>query len=281
MKILNGKIIAEKILKNVKTEILKKCLKPKAAVISVAKNKATKIYLRKKLEAANKVDIDFQIFEFQNSSQDELITLIQKLNQDEKYCGILVQLPLPKNFDTKEILSFINSRKDIDGLAAAVKNQFSDHNFISPTAQSIIEILNYYVKNWQNNAITIIGKGILVGLPLIYLMKQQKVKKLISIDENSQNKLEKIKNADIIISATGIADLVSVDQIKQGAILIDCGSPLSEINQKNISQKAKMLTPVPGGIGPVSVAILMRNIIEARRLNSKFKSKKVKPQLKI
>jgi len=265
MKMLDGKIIAEKILQNVKKEIQKKNLKPKAGIVCVSINPAAKIYLQKKKEAAKKTGIDLQIFDLQNQSENEIISQIQKLNQDSKYCGILIQLPLPKKFDTLKILSFIDESKDIDGLAAAANNHFSKNNFISPTALSVIEILNYYLKNWQNNTIIIIGRGLLVGLPLLYLMRRDKVKKLISIDENSKNKSAKVQKADILISATGKAGLIKTDQIKKSAVLIDCGSPKPEINQKDINQKAKMITPVPGGIGPLSVAILMQNILKAAK----------------
>jgi methylenetetrahydrofolate dehydrogenase (NADP+)/methenyltetrahydrofolate cyclohydrolase len=276
MKLLDGKIIAEKILKNVKKDIQENNLKPKAAILSVSQNSATKIYLQKKKEAANYVGIDLQIFNLQDQLENEVISQIQKLNQDSKYCGILVQLPLPKHLNTNKILSLIDSHKDIDGLASAAMRNFADIEFISPTAQSVIEILNYYIQNWQKNTCIIIGKGLLVGLPLEYLMQQAKVTRLITVDEHSENILAKIQKADIIISATGITDLVAVDQIKMGAILIDCGSPKPEIRQDGIEQKAKMITPVPCGIGPVSVAILMRNILKASRLNSKVKMKKSK-----
>ena len=107
MKIIDGKIVAEKILKNVKNEIQKNNLKPKAAIFSVSQNLSTKIYLQKKKEAAKKVGIDLQIFDLQKKSENGIILQIQKLNQDSKYCGILVQLPLPKQLNTKKILSVI------------------------------------------------------------------------------------------------------------------------------------------------------------------------------
>jgi len=257
-KILSGKKVAEKILADLKSRLRRlksKGITPGLAVILVGDDPASIKYVQKKQKMAENLGIDFHLYEMLPTVKEyQLIKLIRDLNQSKAIQGILVQLPLPKNLSIQKILDSINPKKDIDGLG-------SKSFYCSATATGIIKILEFYRIPIKNKQTVILGKGILVGQPLAKIMSQ-KGAKVENLDIKTFN-VEKIRTADILVAATGQSDLIKAEMVKKGAVVIDCGAPNSEVDFNKVKKKAKAITPVPGGVGPVTVVNLFANLIQA------------------
>jgi len=259
--ILGGKEVAEKIYKNLEIKIggLKaRGVQPFLAVILVGEDPASLLYVRKKEEKAEELGIGFKLFQYPAmASQKDIINLIDNLNHDTKIHGIIVQLPLPEGLDTNRILSSIDEKKDIE--------------LISPAALAILEILAHYNIDLKNKKIVLVGHGKLVGQPLEKLLLARGVEPEIC-DSKTQDLSSKLLPADIIISAVGKPGLISADMISEKATIIDAGT--AESNGSSVGDidplvysKAQSYSPVPGGVGPVTVVILFKNLIEAAKEN--------------
>ena len=244
--ILDGKKISEKILKKLKAEIKRKRLKLKLSIVLVGGDSSSKIFIRQKQKACEKVGIDFELFKFSSKiSNSELKKEIKKIVQKSDINGIVVQLPLPKNLHTEEILNLIPKEKDAE--------------IVSPVVCAIERILKNYKISLKNKKIVLIGKGRLVGQPVANWLKKRNLKffSLRKIPRRGTN-INKIKNADIIISGVGKPNLIKGEMVKKGVIVIDVGA---DVDFKSVSKKASYITPVPGGVGPVTVACLLQNLI--------------------
>jgi len=236
MKILDGKKISEKILNNLKKEIEKKRLKLKLSIVLVGEDSNSKIFIRQKKKACEKVGIDFELFKFSSKiSNSELKKEIKKIIQNLDVKNIVVQLPLPKGLNTEEILNLIPKEKNAE--------------IISPVVCAVDRILKEYKISLKNKNIVLIGKGRLVGQPVADWIRKQKME---------FSNIDKIKNADIVISGAGKPNLIKGKMIKKGVIVIDIGK---DVDFKTVSKKASYITPVPGGVGPVTVACLLQNLI--------------------
>lgn len=264
MKLLKGEKIANKILTNVERDIRKLKIRPSLEVILVGNNKASKIYIALKKKAAKKVGIVFRAHKFfQNSTEKEIIQKIRELNRNEKVSGIIVQLPLPKNFNTQKIINTIDPRKDADG--------FSAKNFLQPVfPKAILKLIEIKRKKLKNKKAVIITNSRKFGTAMRIALKK------ISKDSNYlvlKNKalqhpkiLKQLKSADIIISAIGKSGLITGDMIKKGAIIIDGGivkigkKVRGDVDIKSVKNVASFITPVPGGVGPVTIACLLENV---------------------
>jgi len=236
MIILDGKKLAEKILKKVKAEIKRKRLKLKLSIVLVGENSDSKIFIRQKKNACEKVGIDFELFKFSSRiSNSELKKEINKIIQNPNIKNIVVQLPLPKGLNTEEILNLIPKKKDAE--------------IISPVVCAVDRILEEYKISLKGKNIVLIGKGRLVGRPLSIWLRKQKIK---------FSNIDKIKNADIVISGAGKRNLIKGEMVKKKVIIIDVGK---DVDFKSVSKKASYITPTTGGIGPVTVACLLKNLI--------------------
>ncbi len=237
MKILDGKKISEKILANLKKEIKNKRLKLKLAIVLVGEDSDSKIFVRQKKKACEKVGIDFELFKFSSKiSNSELKKEIKKIVQKSDINGIVVQLPLPKNLHTEEILNLIPKEKDAE--------------IVSPVVCAVGRILKNYKISLRNKNIVLIGKGRLVGQPVAIWLKKRNLK---------FSDINKIKNADIVISGAGKPNLIKGKMVKKGVVVIDIGE---DVDFKSVSKKASYITPVPGGVGPVTVACLLQNLVK-------------------
>ncbi len=253
MKILDGKKLSEKILKNLKREIKKKRLKLKLAVVLVGGDLASKIFVRKKQKACKTIGIDFELFEFPSRiSVAKLKKEIRKIVEDPNNSGIVIQLPLPKNLHTEEILNLIPKEKDAEA--------------VSPVVCAIDYILRRYKISLKRKTIVLVGHGRLVGRPLAKWFKNKKVKFY---------NINKIKKADIIISGVGRPGFITGDMVKKGAVIIDVGfshnkkkRAVGDVDFKSVSKKASYITPVPGGVGPMTVACLLKNLLKLNTENS-------------
>lgn len=262
--ILDGKIIASKIYEKLRPEIAglkEKNIAPGLGVILVGENPVSLSYVKEKAETARQLGIEFKLFQLPGmASENQVIELILDLNRNKHIHGIVVQLPLPKDFDRGKIIKTLDPKKDIDGFLGKIP---------APTPSAILEILKHYNIDYKSKKICIIGRGFLVGAPLEKMLMAQGFEPLVC-DSKTKNIERETRKADILISATGVPGLIKKNFIKDGVILIDAGT--AKNNGKIIGdidssayQKAKAYTPVPGGVGPVTVACLMRNLIEAAK----------------
>ena len=245
MKILDGKKLSQKILNNLKKEIEKKQLKIKLAIVLVGDNQQSKIYIRKKKEACEKIGIEFKLFKFSSQIQEiELLKKIKTIIKDDSISGAVVQLPLPKHINTDQVLNLIPKEKDVEGFISSRE---------SPVVCAIDHILKEYKISLKNKRIVLIGKGRLVGKPVSDWLKKQNLR---------FSNIDKIKQADIIISGAGERNLIKEKMIKKGAVIIDVGG---DIDFESVSRKAGYVTPTPGGIGPMTVACLLENSVKSKK----------------
>ena len=254
--ILNGKPVAQKIYSSINFE-----KPPTLAVILVGEDPASLTYIKVKEKILENLGITFKLFHLPGFSREtKILELVEDLNKNKFIDGIVVQLPLPADLNTKKILAAILPHKDIDGFSG---------EFMPPTIQAILEILNYYKISYENKNIVIVGHGLLVGKPLEEFLIKKGIKPIICDSETSDLK-SKTLEADILISGAGATGLIKPEMVKSDATIIDAGTAESngemvgDVDPK-VYEKVKAYTPVPGGVGPVTVACLMRNLVEAAR----------------
>lgn len=259
MKLINGHKIADKILKSVKSNIKNARLKPHLAVILIGSDPASHLYVSLKEQATKQVNINFKKYIFPvKTSQSKVINLINKLNKNKQITAIIVQLPLPKHLNTDKIISVIDPKKDADGI-------HPDNTLVLPaTTGAILEALKYTKVNLNHKSIAIIGKSKIVGLPTYNYLKN-KCANIAIYDSSTKNLSSKTSKADILIIAIGSPQFITNKYIKKNTIIIDVGinriknKTIGDVDRQSIKNKTQYLTPVPGGIGPITIAILLRN----------------------
>lgn len=271
-KLINGKLIAQKIREeNAKmvTELKKHHTTPKLAVVLVGEDKPSWTYVNKKMEEAENIGMNFSLYHFDESiSTQELVTKLQQIQTDEDLSGLIVQLPLPKHIDTKTILNTVKAGLDVDCLTDENQKKIEDgaNTIIPPTPGAIMEILKELNVIIKGKNVVIIGKGILVGKPLSFILKHLGVNVTVC-DSKTQNIAEQCLKADIIITGVGKKDIVRGNMVKKGAIIVDAGTCFvdgklyGDVNVAEALQNAAFVTPTPGGVGPITVSILLRNTI--------------------
>ena len=272
--VINCKEIAEKIITESKEKIekLKKIgVYPKLAVVMVGSDEASKIYVRNKTKACEKVGIETEehILD-EDISQEKLIQVIENLNSDPLVTGILVQLPLPNHIDGTEICKTISPLKDVDVFHPQNFGEFilGNKSLIPCTAYGIIKILEYKKISLSGKNCVIIGRSNIVGKPTALLFTNHDATVTLC-HSKTQNLKDFCKNADIIVSATGIPKLITKDMVKPGSVIIDVGISRGEngkicgdVDFENAAPLCSYITPVPGGVGPVTVAALISNTAE-------------------
>ena len=276
-KILDGKKLADKLnfeLKEKLSNLIKKTgIKPKLVTIIVGENPASKVYVNIKHKTCEKVGIDSLIIELdENVSQDQLIDEILKHNEEPSVHGILLQLPVPDKLrnSTSRILEYIDPQKDVDGLNPLTKGKlFNYDEELAPcTAKGIIKLLEYNKINLKGKDIVIINRSNLVGKPLIFMLLKRNA--TVSICHTSTINIDSyIQKADILIVAVGKPGFITAEKIKNGVVIIDVGITRIEgklygdVDYNGVLYKCGKITPVPGGIGPMTVAMLCANTITA------------------
>ena len=273
--IIDGKELAKKIRSNLKIEcqeLIKKGIQPKLAVIMVGDDSASKVYVRNKSRACKEVGVEYEEYLLgSDTTQKELIDLIHKLNEDKKVNGILLQSPIPSHLDINEAFREISYKKDVDGFNPINVGRLllNQDTFISCTPYGIMKMFEEYNIDLEGKNVVIIGRSNIVGKPLMACCLNNHA--TVTICHSRTKELaEKTKNADILIAAIGKAKFVKADMVKEGAVVIDVGINRDE-NQKltgdvdfeNVKEKASYITPVPGGVGPMTIAMLMNNVIKA------------------
>jgi len=247
--ILNGKKLADKILDKLKKEITN--LPPiKLVVVLVGENSKSLKYIKQKKKAAEQIGINFELHRFKsNISEQELVEKIKKIVKPKTNTGIIVQLPLPRHIDTQKIINLIPKEKDAE--------------FESPTASGIMKLLEEYNIKLKGKKVVIIGKGRLVGKPLAKIIERSGAK-LTVCDDQTKDLALLTSQADILISATGSPGLIKENMIKRGIVVIDAGT--GDVDFEHIKSKAGYITPPVGGVGPMTVAMLMRNLIKLAKI---------------
>jgi methylenetetrahydrofolate dehydrogenase (NADP+) / methenyltetrahydrofolate cyclohydrolase len=273
-KLLDGKKLANKIILELKEKIRNNNIQASLAVILAGDNPASESYVKIKKEKCKTAGINFKLIKFsKNVSEKQLNDTIENLNKNSNITGILVQLPLPKHINTQKILDYVHPNKDVDGLCSTNKQLLISGKTFLPccTPKGIIRLLKENNISLENKKVVLVGHGHLVGQPLAWMIKQENNIPIICNKTTQDLKKETI-NADILISATGVANLISGEHIKKGAIVIDAGTTklknkiVGDVNFSDIVKKASLISPVPGGVGPMTVAMLIENIIEAHKI---------------
>ena len=282
--IIDGKELAKKIRKELKVEcdnLKEKGINPKLAVIMVGDNPASKVYVRNKSRACEEIGIEYEEFLLQdNIKQEELISLIKKLNEDKSINGILLQSPIPEHLNINEAFKTITYRKDVDGFtpSSVGKLCIGEDTFISCTPYGVMKMFEEYNIDLTGKNVVILGRSNIVGKPLIQccLAKNATVTVCHSKTKNIE---EYTKKADVLIAAIGKAKFVTKDMVKKGVVIIDVGINRNEqgklvgdVDFENVEPLASYITPVPGGVGPMTIAMLMNNVIKAAKEQQKQNS---------
>jgi len=271
MKILDGKKIAEKILEGIREEIKEKQLKLSLAVVSVGEESLFKAFVRQKEKACKKAGIDFNLFKFPEIiSKEDFKKEVEKIIEGNS--GIVIQLPLPENL--KDVFNIVPQKKDPDVLSEESKEKFERGELpvLPPVVCAVNHLLKEYNISLKGKNIVLAGKGKLVGKPLSVWLLNKGIDFSI-VDKSTENPVSFFKKADIIISGAGKADLIRGRMVKEGVIIIDAGTSLKkgklvgDVDFESVSKKASYITPVPGGVGPLTVACLFENLIKLNSAN--------------
>ena len=291
MKILDGKKVSEDIKNEIKILVdqlkLKNKRPPHLAAILVGSDGASLTYVSSKVKACNQVGFKSSLFRFDDKiSEKELLNHIEILNLDKEIDGFIVQLPLPKQIDEEKVLLSINPEKDVDGFHPSNFGRMALEmdSFIPATPHGIIELLERYKINTIGKHCVVLGRSQIVGRPISILMSQ-KIKSgnaTVTLAHSQTKNLENLtKTADIIISALGIPEFIKPHMVKKSSIIIDVGitrvkdssnkkgyTIKGDVDFDKVSPICSYITPVPGGVGPMTIAMLLKNTLRARSLSS-------------
>lgn len=275
--IINGKELAQKIRLNLKEEVenLKKDgINPKLAVIMVGNDKASEVYVRNKSKACNEIGIEFEEFLMpEETKREELLGLIKELNERKDINGILLQSPIPKHLDIREAFNAIDYRKDVDGFHPinVGKLAIGEQSFVSCTPAGVMKMLEEYGINPEGKRAVVIGRSNIVGKPLSQLLLNANATVTVC-HSKTKNIKEIAKEADILVAALGKPKFVTADMVKEGATIIDVGinrneegKLIGDVDYANVEPIASYITPVPGGVGPMTIAMLMCNVVKAAK----------------
>lgn len=276
MVIIDGKALSKKIRGQVKEEVEildKKGIKPKLAVIMVGEDPASKVYVRNKSKACNEAGIEYEEFILnENIEMDELLSLIESLNNRKDIHGILLQSPIPKHLDIDKAFEAIDYRKDVDGFHPINigKLALNKQTFISCTPHGVMKMLEEYEIELKGANVVILGRSNIVGKPLAQCLLNKDA--TVTICHSKTKNIEEItRNADILISAIGKPKFVTANMVKEGAVVIDVGinrletGIVGDVDFEEVSKKASYITPVPGGVGPMTIAMLLNNVVIAAK----------------
>ena len=277
--IINGKIIAKQILNEIAEDIKTLPTKPVLVVIQIGARKDSTIYIRKKREACEFVGIESRVCNFKtNVSASEVCSLLFRLNNDDEVNGILVQLPIPEHLNNEEILSKISYRKDVDGfhvrnmgnLAMSGRTPY----FVPCTPLGCFELLKRYNITIEGKHVVVVGKSNIVGLPMALLLLRNQATVTVCHSE-TKDIIKHLKMADIVVSACGCPRMIKKDWLKEGVVVIDIGITsipdstrkrgyrlVGDVDFDEVKDIASAITPVPGGVGPMTVAMLLKNTVD-------------------
>lgn len=275
-KILDGKNLSVKIIGELSTKILNSDKKPHLVVILVGEDPASQLYVGMKEKAANRIGIISTVLKYpENIDEKTLLNKIQDLNNDDSVHAILVQLPLPKHLNEKNVIQAINPQKDADGITPENVGKISlgVEPYAYPcTPKGVLKLLDEYNIDLEGKNVVIIGRSNIVGKPLAQMILNKNA--TVTICHSKTKNLSQItKTADILISAVGVAKLINKDMIKTDSVIVDVGTSkidgklYGDVDFNDVFELASYITPVPGGIGPMTIACLMENAYELFNLH--------------
>lgn len=278
--LIDGKTVSAHIKNQVKLEtheLNKQGIAVALAVIIVGDNPASRVYVNNKKKACEATGImSYEYALSESTSEDELLALIEKLNSDQKINGILCQLPLPEHIDEKKVIESIDPKKDVDCFHAVNvgKLWLGEYDFAACTPMGVMLLLDYYGIDVTGKSCVIIGRSNIVGKPMASLLLEKSATVTVC-HSKTQNLSDFTKKADIVIAAVGKARFVTADMVREGAVIVDVGINRDEngklcgdVDFDNVKEKASYITPVPGGCGPMTIAVLMKNTLAAAKMQN-------------
>ena len=272
--ILDGKKIRNRLLEDYKRQIREENLKLTLAILLVGDNKESMVYINNKLKYCDYVGIKTKFIKLDsNILEDEVINIIEDLNNDDSITGIILQSPVPKHINFENCIRKIDYKKDVDGFTKdSLFSLVYNKNGLRPcTPKGIIKLLEEYNISLKGKKVCIIGRGNIVGKPLIFEFLNKDATVII-LHSKSINIKEETLKADIVVACAGVPNLVTSDMIKDNAIVIDVGITVvdnkihGDVDFEKVKQKASYITPNPGGVGPMTIAMIIENIINAGRM---------------
>ena len=277
-KLIDGKEVSNHVKTKVREEVellKEKGIEPALAVIIVGNDPASRVYVNNKKKACEFTgmrSVEYAMPE--ETTEEELLSVIDKLNADESINGILCQLPVPKHISEKAVIERISPKKDVDVFSAENVGKMwqGDYDMASCTPMGVIELLDYYGIDVCGKNCVIIGRSNIVGKPMASLLLERSATVTIC-HSRTKNLSEITSKADLIVAAVGRAKFVTADMVKEGAIVVDVGINRNEdgklcgdVDFENVKDKCAAITPVPGGVGPMTIAMLMKNAVRASQL---------------
>jgi len=276
-KLLEGKVLVEKIKGDLKKEISTLSGPITLASIQVGENQATEVYLKSQKKIVQELGINYQLFKLSHEIEEkDLLALINRLNQDKSINGIIIQMPLPSHINRQRVVEAIDILKDVEGMHPENLGSIllGKPRFIPCTAQAAFEMVKSTGVNLYGKEVVIVGHSEIVGKPLSLLfLNEFATVRVCHIGTSERGHLEEhVRQAEILVVAVGKANLIEGDWIKEGAIVIDVGinkvgdKIVGDVEFEPAAEHASFITPVPGGVGPLTVTMLMRNLVEAVKL---------------
>ena len=276
MTIMDGKALSEKILKEIEqehSELEKKAgRKAGLAVIIVGENPASQIYVRNKIRACERIGFHSETIRFdENISEESLLLEIEKLNNNSNIDGILVQLPIPRHIDGLKVINAISAEKDVDGFHTTNigKMMIGDETgFLPCTPAGVIRMFEEYNIDLEGKDVLVIGQSNIVGKPMTLLLIKKRATVQVC-NSKTKNLSEKLQKADVVVAAAGSPKLVKTTDVKEGVVVIDVGinrvdgKLCGDVAFEEVSKKASFITPVPGGVGPMTIAMLIKNTFKS------------------
>ena len=280
MKIIDGKLVSRSVREEIKNEVEKLpdgVRRPGLAVIIVGDDPASKVYVRNKKLGCEEVGYLSREYALgADTSESELLSLIDDLNRDDEIDGILVQLPLPKNFDEKKVIQHISPSKDVDAFSFVNVGRITvgDADFLPCTPAGVMELLKFYGVELEGKRAVVVGRSNIVGKPQALLLLEKNA--TVTVAHSRTRDLASVtREADVLVVAVGRAKFVGADMVKDGAIIVDVGinrvlgNIVGDVDYLSVAPKTSRITPVPGGVGPMTIACLLENVLEAYKLQNK------------
>jgi len=276
--IMDGKSLKGEILSGLAEEVKALDKVPTLCVIQVGDDEASNVYINQKRKMCNDIGYNFIHEKYDDSiTEDELLKNIERFNSNDNIDAILVQMPLPSGINEKSIQNAVNKYKDVDGLNDSnIVDLISGKSSLYPcTACGVISLLDKYGVILEGSNVVIVGRSSLVGMPLFHMLENRNA--TVTLCHSKTRNLQSItKNADIIISATGVKGLIKEDMVNNNAVVVDVGITrengklYGDVDFDNVSKKASLITPVPGGVGPMTIASLAQNILKAYKMQKEM-----------
>lgn len=273
--VIDGKAVSAQVKEQVRAEIEREGLKVGLAVVIVGNNQASRVYVNNKKKACEVCGIKSYEYALpEETTEEQLLELVDTLNADKNINGILVQLPLPKQINEEKIIERISPEKDVDAFHAVNvgKIMIGNYAFLPCTPAGVMELIHSTGTEVSGKECVVIGRSNIVGKPMAMLLLHENATVTIC-HSRTKNLAEVCRRADILVSAVGRADFVTADMVKEGAVVIDVGMNrdaenklCGDVKYDEVEKKASYITPVPGGVGPMTIAMLMKNTLMAKRI---------------